>query len=154
MGIACEHEKIVPDGPRDWRCEGCGQSFIPEGRTDLERMTLGELESVGQRMQKAAADIRAAQALFSGNRPFPVFGEPAPPPEHQPQDSTEEDAAAAHRRRQFEPVEAPRPKSLQTDPRARLSAAEIAERQRILGRNAANAVDPNLPEDMQALERT
>lgn len=113
--------------------------------TDLDSMTLGELESVAARVRKAADDIRAAQALFSGGAasPLAVINEPVP--------AAEEDAAAAHRRRQFQAVEMGAPRALQRDPRATLSPGELAERQRLLAR--ATPVDKNLPEDMQAMER-
>lgn len=110
--------------------------------TDLDSMTLGELESVAARMRKAADDIRAAQALFSGSSKPVESMEPQAP-------IVDGDAVAAHRRKQFQPVEASKPSSIQTDPRAFLSPAELAERQRLLGRST---IDKNLPEDMQALE--
>jgi hypothetical protein len=121
-------------------------------------LTLGELERIAERFGRAVGDIRAAQSLLgrgSGGITASQAAASGSPPLLDASDATPsepEDPAAAHRRRQFQPVEAQQPSSLRVkDPLRRgPTATDIAERNRIMGRGK---VDPNLPEEIQAMER-
>ena len=128
---------------------------------EISRLTIGDLERIAERFGKAVADIRAAQALLGAPAhmraaevgrslpvPMVIADEQAP--------HADEDPTAAHRRRQFQPVEQDQPRALayQPDARAKLTAAERAERERMMRQRMASApVDPNLPDDIAAMER-
>ncbi len=123
---------------------------------DISKLTLADLERIADRFGNAVAQIREAQAALStlGTGPqrlvLPDDGFLVSSSEEvTPVDSP----AAAHRKRQFQAVEQGQPRSLRVnDPlRTGPTAAEMAERDRLMGRG--RAVDPNLPDDIAAMER-
>lgn len=118
----------------------------------LKKLTLGDLERIAARFSKAVRDIREGQALLGPPRMIvPASADVELPTEVGEIVAVEEDPAAAHRRRQFQPVGAHQPRDLrQTDPRASLSAAERAEKERLI-RNRP-PVDQNLPDDIKSME--
>lgn len=162
---SCAHSRVVSVYPHTgmWECDGCHMSFAPiTTAADLSRLTLGELEATAERLGKAVATIREAQGLLSApakatrtvrpevQLPDDDEGPPPPRPEVAP------DAVAAHRARQFQPVDADVPRELMRPKpeRPRFSVAEQQQRAGLVGQFAGRAaVDPNLPEDMQAMEQ-
>lgn len=113
----------------------------------LDGMTLAQLEAMAERLGAAARTIRDAQALLGG----PLRVQNATVPEnldgsvgqivHAP------DPISLHRMRQFQAPEMPSGSKL------KLSPAEQADRARALGQFANRVVDPDLPDDIAALER-
>jgi hypothetical protein len=126
---------------------------------ELSRMTLGELEATAERMGKAVATIKEAQSLLGGKSVAKatravraeLADDEEPPP---PRPEVPPDAVAAHRARQFQPPDVDAPRELRLSKRPRLSAQEEMQRRGLLGQFAGKAaVDPNLPEDIAALEQ-
>lgn len=114
-------------------------------------VTLAELEAMAERLGKAVSTIREAQSLLgpgSAAAPF-VVGPPEGP--LSPGGVIITDPAAAHRMRQFQAVETRQPRSLQTDPRAQLTAADRLEKERLI---RARPVDTNLPPEIAAMENS
>jgi hypothetical protein len=125
---------------------------------ELSRMTLGELEATAERMGKAVATIKEAQSLLGGKSVAKatrsvraeLADEEEPPP---PRPEVPADAVAAHRARQFQPPDVDAPRELRLSKRPRLSAQEEMQRRGLLAQFSKPAVDPNLPEDIAALEQ-
>lgn len=113
---------------------------------ELGNMTVAEVEHLARRLSKAARTIRGAQELLGGGpkrREPDAEEEPA-----QPRPVAPPDAIAAHRLRQLQPPEvAPGAKS-------QLNPAEQAAKRGLMNQFQAVAVDdPNLPEEIRAMER-
>jgi len=112
---------------------------------EIDKLTIAEVRAICERAAAAMSELQRLGLMptrvvrpevdLSGAELAPV----------------DEDPAAAHRRRQFQPVDdggTPRRAPSHTHPGGGLSAAERAEKARIMGRSAP--IDPNLPEDIQA----
>ncbi len=144
---------------QEWRHRAeLAEAKLLDRDEELARMTLGELEAVADRMGAAVATIKEAQSLLGGKSVAKATRtaraelaedeEPAPP-----RPETPASAVAAHRARQFQPPDVDIPRELQLPKRPRMSAAEQMQRAALMGQFSKPAVDPNLPEDMQALEQ-
>lgn len=112
---------------------------------EISALSLGEIEAIAQRLDAAAKVFRDARSLLGGHGvSVHSAGQPATAPaaerSSEPQSPTPEteDAAAAHRRRQFQPPENPNGKH------PHLNAAEVQQRNALLGR----ARDPGMDEDI------
>jgi hypothetical protein len=127
---------------------------------DIDKLTLGELRQIADRALDALQRFKSVSVVMNADELAPEDDEPAVTPPERGRKSKrpviDEDAAAAHRRRQFQPVEGDEPRALKgkkpprtNHPGGDLTAAERAQRNRLIG---STAVDPNLPEDMQRME--
>jgi hypothetical protein len=144
---------------QEWRHRAeLAEAKLADRDEELSRMTLGELEATAERMGKAVATIKEAQSLLGGKSVAKatrsvraeLADEEEPPP---PRPEVPADAVAAHRARQFQPPDVDAPRELRLSKRPRLSAQEEMQRRGLLAQFSKPAVDPNLPEDIAALEQ-
>lgn len=105
--------------------------------------TLAEIEAMAERLGKAVATIREAQALLGGRAPSLAPLAPSESVVVADQQQVE-DPIAAHRRRQLQAPEPP-----PTSGKIRWSPAEQADRARALNQFTP---DPSLPDDIAAME--